>query len=344
MRKPGLKYKLLSLMDDMPDGGVRLDIIFREYETRYRNEMPLSDFEINSSGNIRWKHSLQGEITECRSKGLLVSPARGYWQITEEGRLWFRNYPNTMGSNVSIPARSSRTYEMVVDNSSEAKANSADHERSNMLEVFSDFFVPLMRILESLPDRAGKRMDVERLFEQTYRDQIVSHQYTRNQRGCIPWEQNVRWGREKLKNLGFVDAPQYGIWRLTEKGHQWLLEHPEATHISPKRGRTTQTKEVYESRKYTPTKKTPSIGKKSDAVEIALEREIRLIREYLAGQSDQQPSNEKLCDWVNFCYILELYAEGQQLFSLVSLDEIHPWYYDKTKKIARICEIKNQHS
>jgi len=380
-----------------------------------------------------------------------------------------------------------------------------------MLETFSDFFVPLMRILDSLPNQTGQSGDVLLLFEQTYRDQIAPGQYTQNQSGNIRWMHNVRWSREKLKQLGFIDAPQHGIWRLTKKGHLWLVEYPDATHLSidepkskPKKSTlpavpiqnstAIQSEPVIdvtaafmkefllssESGFLAALKETllgslkPIIGivfyefvqrsnylqirlagfsgchyqiiLRRDKHEIALhfessakrsqarlrgfelhvdelnqmlkmpvlagnlqsrgwtqvrielqaeylskklvrkyadlvlrfvaatfpilqkiysddknihrrsidkgklavstplykilDQEVETIRVYLQGNSSLQPSGEKLCDWVNFCYTFEMYAEGKDLFYLVSRSDINPWYYERTKKIAKACEQK----
>jgi hypothetical protein len=364
-----------------------------------------------------------------------------------------------------------------------------------MLESFSDFFVPLMRILDRLPNRAGQNRDILHFFEQTYRQQIVPHQYTKNQSGNIRWEHNVRWSREKLKLLGFIDAPRRGIWLLTEKGHLWLTEHPEATHLSaekPKSQRKNRMAPPPPARKVVtnqmisggeflvalqqnlPGPLQPIIGsvfyefvQRSNYLQIRLagfsgchyqiilrrgkheialhfessaersqarlrgfephldalsqalkmpvhagnfqsrgwtqvwiekqaqplsldlaneftnlisrfvaatypilqiiygsnvkihkrsvdkenltdtsfmyrilDQEVENIQSYLQGRSVLQPSDEKLCDWVNFCYTFAMYAEGKDLFSLVSGSEVHPWYYERTRKIARVCETK----
>jgi len=364
-----------------------------------------------------------------------------------------------------------------------------------MLESFGDFFVPLMRVLDSLPNRAGQSGDVINLFEQTYRDEIASLQYTENHSGNVRWVHNVRWSREKLKLLGFIDAPRKGIWRLTEKGHLWLAEHPEATHLSvqkPKSKRkksTTPPAPVQKAvtiqpesesgflaalQEYLPGSLQPIIGsvfyefvQRSNYLQIRLagfsgchyefilrrgkhdialhfessaersqarlrgfephldalsqslkmpvlagnfqsrgwtqvriekqaqplslglvkeyadlvvhfmaatfpilqkiyandgsvhrhsidkeklpdasplhkilDQEVESIQAYLQGRSSLQHSDEKLCDWINFCYTFEMYAEGKDLFSLVSGAEVNPWYYERTKKIAKVCEQK----
>lgn len=73
-----------------------------------------------------------------------------------------------------------------------------------------------------------------------------------------------------------------------------------------------------------------------------LTREIRKIRAYLNGDRTLSPSDERMCDWVQFCYTFELFAEGMALFKLVRTDAVHPWLYERTRKLARACELRNK--
>ena len=63
------------------------------------------------------------------------------------------------------------------------------------------------------------------------------------------------------------------------------------------------------------------------------------IRQVLGG-SIATPSDEVLCDWVHFCYDFELYKEGQMLFTFVTSEQVNPWYYERTKKLARLCSMR----
>ncbi|CAG0973134.1 hypothetical protein ANRL3_01629 [Anaerolineae bacterium] len=72
----------------------------------------------------------------------------------------------------------------------------------------------------------------------------------------------------------------------------------------------------------------------------ALDREVGAIQSFLQGRSDQRPSDEKLCDWVQLCYTLELYTAARDLFRLINPTDVHPWYFERTKKLARICTIR----
>ena len=67
---------------------------------------------------------------------------------------------------------------------------------------------------------------------------------------------------------------------------------------------------------------------------------VRDIRGFLSGRKEYRPTDQQLCEWVQFCYTFELYAEGRDLFSLVNSTEVHPWLWERTRKLASICDLK----
>ena len=81
---------------------------------------------------------------------------------------------------------------------------------------------------------------------------------------------------------------------------------------------------------------------KSGLTHELLDQEIVSINDFLSGKSEQQPTSEKICDWVNLCYLIGLNAEGAELFSYVVANEVNEWYYDRTKKMARLCKLHKE--
>jgi hypothetical protein len=69
-----------------------------------------------------------------------------------------------------------------------------------------------------------------------------------------------------------------------------------------------------------------------------LAEEIARLRAYLQGDTSQAPSDEKLCDWVQFCYTFELLDEAVALFNLIRPEIVNPWLYDRARKLARACD------
>jgi hypothetical protein len=71
-----------------------------------------------------------------------------------------------------------------------------------------------------------------------------------------------------------------------------------------------------------------------------LDAKIMQIRHFLEGRSTISPPQETLCDWIQLAYFLELFSEGQQLFSYVSSDQLkNDWLYRRTKRYADVCRI-----
>jgi hypothetical protein len=64
------------------------------------------------------------------------------------------------------------------------------------------------------------------------------------------------------------------------------------------------------------------------------------IRGYLLGRTDNRPSDDKLCEWIHFCYTFELNAEARDLFRLIDPSQVNAWYFERTKKLAKICAMR----
>lgn len=66
---------------------------------------------------------------------------------------------------------------------------------------------------------------------------------------------------------------------------------------------------------------------------------VTAIQDFLNGRYER-PSDERLCDWVSLCYEFGLFKEGVELFRLVDPAVVNPWYYERTRRLARICNMK----
>ncbi len=103
---------------------------------------------------------------------------------------------------------------------------------------------------------------------------------------------------------------------------------------------TSLPKRVIKEASYKPrTNRRNEESKYSELTHKLLDQEIVSIHVFLGGKSEQQSTNEKICDWVNLCYLIGLNAEGAELFSYVDAAEVNEWYYERTKKMARLCAI-----
>lgn len=202
-----------------------------------------------------------------------------------------------------------------------------------MLEKRSDYEKALLLLMRDLPGCQGHAREIEQHFFENFYDQIPKEDFLELERGVERWRKEVQFSRFQLVKKGLMDDPQRGVWRLTDAGKRWLAD-PSSIALQPK-----PMKESAGKRKPRQRAEKAGRGAKSSVYSI-LDRELKTIRSYLVGSSSLQPDGEKLCDWVHFCYTLELYAEGRDLFALVNPAEVHPWYFERTKRIARLCEFK----
>jgi len=105
-----------------------------------------------------------------------------------------------------------------------------------------DYEVPLLRLLYKLPHGQGKAGEVCDLFEAEHGHRIPEeHRHRRASWSQEPvWKNNVRRCRQDLKGRGFLDAPQTGIWRITDTGRRWVEENPNAARIKGVRKQSSQ--------------------------------------------------------------------------------------------------------
>lgn len=69
-------------------------------------------------------------------------------------------------------------------------------------------------------------------------------------------------------------------------------------------------------------------------------RWLNEVHHFLQGKSTSRPSPDVLCDWVHFCYTLELYSEAAALLAYVGQDEVDPGAYKRAKRVAEVSHSK----
>jgi hypothetical protein len=122
-----------------------------------------------------------------------------------------------------------------------------------MFEQRADYAVPLLRLLADLPGGAGTREEVSKQFLQRFRSEIPKEYLELVPSGGEgKWRKHVGWTGWNLKNIGLIDAPERGVWRITQAGRDWLSEHPGVTHLSGPPQRRKRAASVREPRASTP--------------------------------------------------------------------------------------------
>jgi len=246
------------------------------------------------------------------------------------------------------------------------------------LEPFAtqaDYQVPLLCLLVKLPGGQGRASEVCRLFGQEYGPLIPAQDRDLRRTGIPIWEHNVRWVRQTLKEYGFLDAPERGVWRITDAGRQWLKDNPNARRIQgearrrPSGSRLRRTPKapsmpgitlemLEQTRKSMPAEQFRQVwGALYDQL-LAEERAkvittitptelgrrtrrwLDEVHAFLSGRNASSPSSQVLCDWIHLCYVLELYREAAALLPYVREDEVDAAIYRRAKRVAEACRGK----
>jgi hypothetical protein len=71
-----------------------------------------------------------------------------------------------------------------------------------------------------------------------------------------------------------------------------------------------------------------------------LDAEVHAIQDFLEGNSDSRPSDERLCYWVYLCLTFELHREGWQLFALIDPSQVPKTLYERTHRFAQACQVR----
>ena len=245
-----------------------------------------------------------------------------------------------------------------------------------VLATQTDYQAPLLRLLSELPDGQGGAAEVCRLFEDKYGHLISDEHRQLRSDGSPEWEKKVHWARYQLKEYDLVDAPGRGIWRITEAGRRWVEENPHVMRIkgvpklSPQKSRRKSsprkaasvpgiTLEMLEqTRKAMPTDQFRQLWgalydqllteERAKAITAITQTELgrrahqRLdeIHVFLCGKAASLPPAEVLCDWIHFCYALELYREAAALLPYIRGDEVDQATYKRAKRVASLCRNK----
>jgi hypothetical protein len=240
-----------------------------------------------------------------------------------------------------------------------------------------DYQVPLLRLLSQMPDGQGKVGEVCDLFETEYASLIPDAHQARTSWSNEPlWKAHVRRGRQDLKVCGFLDASVSGVWRITDAGRQWLAENPDAARIRGVRRQTTPRRDrrrlattlsvpgitlemLEQTRKAMPADQFRQVWGSlydhllaqerakaiTDVGPTELGRRCRKrldeIHAFLSGKNTSSPSSEVLCDWIHFCYALELCREAAALLPYVQEDEVDPAIYKRARRVAEVCRGKS---
>lgn len=356
---------LLRLLDEMPNKRGDASSVIKGFGWRYKQEIPEAHRRTKRTrvgqlyGDPIWEHLVRHARNRAVRFDLMDSPSKGIWQLSEQGHRWLAENPEA--------ARLDRRRKSKPKEQRARVARRHSVGRENNREFFGD-------IEARLPDLLPNEIENERHRYQSRANlwQVIFEAFG----GChyqitlrrdyheigLHFESSHLASHERLR------AFQPHIEELTgELGEQvqagtmgprgswarvWLEREPEPLNESLASVCAAQLAQFITAtfpilqgtlRNRSLRRADRDNGhtiEHTNPVYPILDREIECIRTYLAGRSDQNPSEEKKCDWVNFCYTFELYAEGRDLFRLVAADGVNSWYWERTRKLAKICELR----
>ena len=81
---------LLILLDEI--GETQLSEAVRAFETKFGDFIPPKDKKPMKSGKPRWAYDLEWGRYDLNQLGLMASPARGRWALSDDGRTWLKNH------------------------------------------------------------------------------------------------------------------------------------------------------------------------------------------------------------------------------------------------------------
>lgn len=209
------------------------------------------------------------------------------------------------------------------------------------------YVIALCKLVDGLPNRTGEAREIIAQFGRAYRSEIPRHHFEIDASGALAWDKQVQWCRHRAVTLGWMDSPARGIWRVTNKGHEWLAANPNATHIPRLPANVSRQKTVHVTPASIPrTAKETTLRRQTRSQENhnyqqqLLFQKIQEVENFLDGRTASRPSDEQLCDWINLCYAFEMYAQGAELFRLVARENVNEWYFERTRKLAKICALR----
>jgi len=201
-----------------------------------------------------------------------------------------------------------------------------------VLYTLADYRQALLQLMDQIGSIAVDAAPTE--FLRQLNAQIPDDHRHSNVRGIQKWETILRSAREQLAQAGLMNDYTSGAWAITEAGRRWLREHPdggqELLHqILQQR--------LQEKRQQT-ARSVPTLPSADSQAHAILNQTIGQIRRFLRG-GGARPSDEVLCDWVQFCYTFELYPEGHKIFTLIDAAAVDAWPYQRAKKLAQVCRM-----
>lgn len=85
-----------------------------------------------------------------------------------------------------------------------------------------DYWLPILAILAGDEDGAVPAGDVIAILGEDIADRLKPADKQRLDTGETRWKNRARFARLRMKEEGLLDSSERGIWKITEKGRDFL--------------------------------------------------------------------------------------------------------------------------
>ena len=314
---------LLQVLAGLPGGQGAisdvLDLVWQQFSSYIPAEHRAS---LANRRELKWQNMVRWARNTLVKRGLMGAPRFGVWSITSTGRDWLAGSSGTAGpTQAPQPGRRNAPGP---DPNSDERALPMDEKRPSTLDRVVAFSL------------AGQRFALSgrQVLERARR--AIANGVPPEASNYISWVVEIDGQMVGLKWLSALVTGLPTTAFQTNQTRPFLqrmglsVRRLEAPAVAPTAGG--------------PAKQGPAtptgVYKSGSRSQIAiLDSQIADIRGFLNGRAGR-PSDERLCDWVNFCYEFGLYREGRDLFRLIDPSQVNDWYYERTRRLARVCAMK----
>ena len=355
---------LIRLLDEMPARRSDAASVIKGFGWRYQREIPEKHRRTKRVratqlyGDPIWEQYVRYARNRAVRFGLMDSPEKGFWELTEQGRRWLAENPDATRFDRRKKKRA------------EARPRAQRRHRIGR-DAYREFFQEIQaRVSELLTDSIQNEphhFQARANFWQLIFDEFGGCHYQISLRRdyheiAIHFESSRQASHARLHSF------QPHIQELSEAlgepvqagtmgprgswGRVWLERAPEPLNKALASAQAAQLARLVtatfpilqETARARATRHAEhGNGSRVESDNPAyhlLDREIETVSAFLQGRSDHRPTDEKICDWVNFCYAFEMYAQGAELFRLVARENVNEWYFERTRKLAKICALR----
>ena len=299
---------LLQVLATLPKGQGKAQDVVTEIERQFgprippEHRVPLE----NRPRELKWQSMVYWTRNTLVTRGLSDTPAFGIWRITDAGRVYLAQIGDSSPLSSSPPILATQ-------------AQPPDRTTALTLQG-AGATLTAEQVLDAARREIAQGLPPEALKSQSWVAEVDGQTV------------GLKWLFGLATGLSHADFEPNDARRALQR-----LGITVRRAESGVRGKAVAEVSTFAGKPGRPHKET-RVETLTPAHEI-IDARIAAVRDFLSGRANR-PSDERLCDWVHLCYELELYREGRDLFALIDPSQVNTWYYERAKRLARVCAMK----